>query len=32
MLNDEELRHKVRLYKIDHNITYKDIADKLGLK
>ena len=31
-MNDEELRKSVKMFKVLHCITYKQIADDLGIK
>lgn len=31
-MNDEELRQRVKMLKAIHNITFKKIADELGIK
>lgn len=31
-MNDEELRTSVKMFKVLHNITYKQLADELGIK
>ena len=31
-MNDDELRIKVKMFKASYNITYKQIAEELGIK
>ena len=31
-MNDEDLRKEVKMFKVIHNVSYKQIADELGIK